>query len=307
MSLELLGGDVGNGVGGVLAGLKRQHVGEETGNVRRGHGGSGDGVDGVLAANPGGLNFETGGKDVIALAVVGEVSTLIGQGGGTDSDGVLSSGRRIAARVGVVITSSDGEVDASVDSSVDGLVKNGRLATTKRHVGGASLEALLALALLLRRHLFQVSLGSVLDTLDDIGHGAGAVGAEHLDSVNVCLLGNTVLLATDSAGAVSTVSVSILISIAGGDGLAPLGTTFKVDVVDVGAGVDDVDVNTLTALGGVEVLVEGAKGQAVPVGDTGKTPRGVLLEGGFLLGAHGVDFLVNLDIFDLWHLLAFDT
>lgn len=35
--LELLGGDVGDSVGRVLARLKRQHVGEETSNVGRGH------------------------------------------------------------------------------------------------------------------------------------------------------------------------------------------------------------------------------------------------------------------------------
>lgn len=35
--LELLGGDIGDSIGRVLARLKRQHVGEETSNVGRGH------------------------------------------------------------------------------------------------------------------------------------------------------------------------------------------------------------------------------------------------------------------------------
>ena len=44
-----------------------------------GHGGTGDGVGSVLATNPGGENVKTRGKDVIALAVVGEVGTFIGK------------------------------------------------------------------------------------------------------------------------------------------------------------------------------------------------------------------------------------
>jgi hypothetical protein len=123
-----------------------------------------------------------------------------------------------------------------------------------------------------------VRLGSVLDALDDIGHGARAVGAEDLDGVDVRLLGDTVLLASNGAGAVGAVAVAILVSIAVGDGLAPLGATLKVDVLGVCASVDDVNVNTLTTVGGVEVLVPGAEAQGVAVRDTGETPWGVLLD-----------------------------
>ena len=93
VSLELLGRDVGNSVGRVLGRLKRQHVGKKTSNVGRGHGGSGDGVGSVLRADPGGQDVETRGEDVVALSVVGEVRTLVKEGGGTDGDGVLSSSR----------------------------------------------------------------------------------------------------------------------------------------------------------------------------------------------------------------------
>lgn len=140
-------------------------------------------------------------------------------------------------------------------------------------------------------------LGGVLDTLDNIRHGARAVGAQDLDGLDVSLLGNAVLLAGDGAGAVCTVSVSILIGITLRDGLAPGRTTLKVDVLDVGAGVDNVDVNTLTAVLGVQVLVEGAEAQAVTVGDTGETPGGILLSLG--VGLESVDFLVLLDEVDL--------
>ncbi len=277
VSLELLGGDVGDSVGRVLGRLERQHVGKETSNVGRSHGGTRDGVGGVLRADPGGQDVETRGEDVVALSVVGEVGTLVKQSGGTDSDGILSRSRGVVAGVGVVVSGSDGKVDASINGSVDSKVESGRLATSQAHVGSASLEALL-LTVLGGLDGLCVRLGSVLDALDDIGHGARAVGAEDLDGVDVRLLGDTVLLASNGAGAVGAVAVAILVSIAVGDGLAPLGATLKVDVLGVCASVDDVNVNTLTTVGGVEVLVPGAEAQGVAVRDTGETPWGVLLD-----------------------------
>ena len=80
VGLELLGCDVGNSVSRVLGGLERQHVGQETSNVRRSHRGTRDGVGGVLRANPGRKNVKTWGKDVVALSVVGKVGTLIVEG-----------------------------------------------------------------------------------------------------------------------------------------------------------------------------------------------------------------------------------
>jgi hypothetical protein len=137
-----------------------------------------------------------------------------------------------------------------------------------------------------------------LDTLDDIGHRAGAVGAENLDSDDIGLLGDTVLLACDSAGAVGAMSVSIFVGIAGRDGLAPLGAALEVDVLGVGTGVDDVDVNAFAAVDRVEVLVEGSEVECLAVRDAGKTPWCVLL--GFWGCLEGVYFLVDLDVFDLF-------
>ena len=73
------------------------------------------------------------------------------------------------------------------------------------------------------------------------------------------LLGNTVFLAGDGAGAVSAVSVSILVLIAVGNSLAPFGAALKVNVVDVGAGVNNVDIDTLATLTVIQVLVEAAE------------------------------------------------
>jgi hypothetical protein len=113
----------------------------------------------------------------------------------------------------------------------------------------------------------------------------------------VCLLGHTVLLAGDGARAVCSVSVAVLIRITLRDGLAPRRTTLKVDVLSVGAGVDDVDIDALATVLSVEVLVEGAEAQAVTVGDTGEAPGCVLLD--LRLRAENVNLLVSLNELDL--------
>jgi len=51
--LELLGSNLLDRKGRVIGGLERDIVGQQTSNVGRGHGGTRDGVDSVLAANPG--------------------------------------------------------------------------------------------------------------------------------------------------------------------------------------------------------------------------------------------------------------
>lgn len=68
--LELVGIDGGNGDLKVTSSLGSKEAGQETGNVRRGPGGARDGGDGILGGNPGGLDAQTVGKDLSALAVV---------------------------------------------------------------------------------------------------------------------------------------------------------------------------------------------------------------------------------------------
>ncbi len=306
--LELGGGNGSDSVLGVGGRLERQVVGQETADVGRGHRGTRDGVDGVLGADPGGLNVQAGGKDVGALAIVGEVGTAVINGRGTDSDGVLGGSGRVVAGIGIIVTGSYGKVEALGNGSIDGDVKESSLATTKRHVGDGALEAL-ALTSLGVLDLLLVGLGSPVNALDDIGHGARAVGAEDLDGIDVGLLSNTILLTSDGAGAVSTVTVAILVGIAIRSSVTPLGTTLKVDVGDVGTSVDNVGINTLTTVFGVQVLVEGTEAQSLAVRNTGKTPRSLLLRLGVtgvfsdsILGAdrnHGVDDGVTLDGLDL--------
>lgn len=288
--LELSGLELGE-VARIGLGLEGQEVGQEPGDVGGGHRGAGDGVDGVLAANPGRLDVQAGGKDVSTLSVVGEVRALVAEGGGTDGDGLLGGSGRVVASIGIVITGSDGEVDARLDGSVDSHVERWGLATTKRHVGGRTLE----IGILLGR-LLDVRLGGPLNTLDDVRHSARSVGAEHLDCEDVGLLGDTVLLTTDSTGAVSSVSVAVDIGITSRNGLAPLGTALEVNVLNVRASIDDVNVDTRATAGLVDVLVEVAEVQTLLVRDTGESPGGVFLGDGIF---ERVDDRVLLNVRDL--------
>lgn len=293
--LKLLGGDLSNSVSRVRRGLQGDVVGQQTSNVRGGHGGSRDGVNSILAANPSRQNVQTRGEDVSALSVVGEVGAFISQGGGTDGDGVLGSGRRVVASISIVITSGNSKVNAGLNSGIDSKIQSTRATTTQGHVSNAALEAL-GLAVLSSLGLLDVSLGSPLNTLHNIRHGTRATGAQDLHAVNIGLLGNTVLLAGNSTRAVSAVTVAILVLITLGDGLPPGGTTLKVNVIDKSAGVNNVGINTFTTLFGVKVLIECAKGKAVTVRDTGQTPRSVLLERRLRVNA---DLRVPLNIINL--------
>jgi hypothetical protein len=248
--LQLLGSDLSNSVGRVLGRLERQVVGQKTSDVWGSHGSTRDGVDCILGTNPGGLNAQAGGEDVVALSEVGEVSAGIIESASTDSDGKISSSWGVVARIGVVVTSGHSEVDTSLNSTIYSTVKSGRLATTERHVGGRALEALLSLL-----GLLSVCIGSPFDTLDNICHGSRAIGSEDLNSVDVGLLGNTILLSSDSTGAVSSVSVSILIGIVGRDSLAPVRSALEINVLIVGSSVNNIDINTLSTISGIQVFV----------------------------------------------------
>ena len=73
-------------------------------------------------------------------------------------------------------------------------------------------------------------------------------------------------------------SISVLILIARRYGFAPRCTAFEINVVHVSASVDNIDINALAAIVGVQVLIEVAEGKRFSVGDTSKTPWGILLD-----------------------------
>jgi hypothetical protein len=76
---------------------------------------------------------------------------------------------------------------------------------------------------------------------------------------------------------VGSVTVAIEIFVVGRDGLAPVSTTTEVCVFHIDTSIDCVNINTLATFRSVKVLVKGTEREAVPVGNTGQTPGGVLL------------------------------
>ncbi|KAK5632321.1 hypothetical protein RRF57_008034 [Xylaria bambusicola] len=95
------------------------------------------------------------------------------------------------------------------------------------------------------------------------------IRAKHLDSINVGLLRNTIFLSGNGTRAVSTVAITIFVLVAVGDRLAPLGTTLEINVVNVGASVNNVDINALTTLSSVQVFVKGSEIEGLAVRNPG--------------------------------------
>lgn len=276
--------------GRLRGGGQRQVVGNQTGNVRGSHRCSRNGALGSLGANPGRLDVLSRSEDINTLSDVGEVGARVIQGRGTDSDGFSNAGGGVVAGIAVVVTGGDGKVKTSSNSSCNVVVQGTGLATSEGHVGDGTL---VLLALLLGESL--VLLDGIVDTSNDVGHGAGSVGAQDLDGDNVGLLGDTIGSAGNGSGAVSTVAVVICIRVVGGDGLTPLGSALELVVFSVDTGVDDKDSDALSSVGVVLVLVEGAEGQCFAVGDTGETPGGAGLD----LDVGSINKLVALNVVDL--------
>ena len=165
-------------------------------------------------------------------------------------------------------------MNATVDCAVEGLVQGLRLATTERHVRNgtlvrslASLPELIRSSLRLRNSLFN----SPNNTSHDVAHSTAAVTTEHLDSDNVCCLSDTVRTRRDGTCAVRPVSVRVDVLIVLGNGLAPMRTTLKLNVINIDTGVDDVDINALATARVVLVLGEGTEGELGTVAYPRKT------------------------------------
>lgn len=100
-------------------------------------------------------------------------------------------------------------------------------------------------------------LSSPRNTTNNVGHRTRPRVAEDLDSDEVGRLCDTVLPRSDGTGTVGAVPVTVKVVGAGSHGLAPLGAPLKLDVVDVDAGIDDVDVDSFAIV--VLVLVLAAE------------------------------------------------
>ena len=171
-------------------------------------------------------------------------------------------------------TSSDSEVETPFDSSIHSIIESARLATTERHVSDGALVLGLAgrLEFCASSSILLLCLaGGEVDTRNDIGHGTGAVRAEDLDSNHVRLLGDTVTLRSNGTRAVSSVTIVVNVLVVLGNGLPPRGTALELVVLDVDAGIDDVDINAVATKRLVLVLGEGAERQLGAMADAGET------------------------------------
>lgn len=199
--LEAVLGEVLAQARGRLA--QAQEVSTEASNVRRGHGGAGDGVG--VAAGPGAGDVSTGSEDIDKASNVGVGGERIVLGGGTDGAGARLRGGRVAGGIRAVVASGDSKEEASVDDGGSGLVDRVGLATTQGHVHDNTLGACLASGVL----------GDKLHAGNDAGVGARAAGIKDLHAENLGLLGNTVCLGANRATDVCAMAIAIGVVLVG--------------------------------------------------------------------------------------------
>jgi hypothetical protein len=233
--------------------------------MRRCHRGAGNGVDGGVTAFPGREDVEARGKNVVAFPKIREICTLIGKSRGSNSDSLLGSRGRVVARIEVVVTGSDSEVDTSVNGSIYREVEGDRLPATETHIRRTSFETFLTLAFLRGLDFVDVGERCPLNALDHVGHCSRAIRLQDFDSVDVGLLRYTIFLPSNGTRAVSAMAIIVNVLLARRYSLSPVRPTLEIDMIDVGTGVNDIDIDTFAAISGVKVLVEVAKAKAVSV------------------------------------------
>lgn len=136
---------------------KRKGLGGGT-RTRAGHAGPRDGVDLVGASDPGAGGVLTGSVQRGAVAKVRERGALVGDGNGTDDDGValvVDDGRAGAAQacIALLVSGRDGEVDSVLVGLSDGLVEGLRgLEGSEGHGGHRAGKVSDILALLVVSH-----------------------------------------------------------------------------------------------------------------------------------------------------------
>ena len=76
----------------------------------------------------------------------------------------------------------------------------------------------------------------------------------------------------------SAVTVAVLVFVIKRYCFTPRSSTFKIDVLDIGSSVNDVDIDTFSAFSSVKIFVEGTEAQALSMRYSSEAPRGTLLE-----------------------------
>jgi len=181
--------------------------------------------------------------------VVGEIGPGVVAGGGADGDGSFDTGWRVVAGVAVIVSGGDGKVESLIDGVRDGCVEGAGFAASEGHVG---YRTLVGTALLSAEG--QMFLDREIHTGNDVRHGARSIRPQDLDGDHLSLLGDTIGSTTNGTSTVGTMSISISIRVAIGDGRTPGSAALKLVMVDRNASVDDKDGNAVAAFGIVDVL-----------------------------------------------------
>jgi len=225
--------------------------------------------------------------------VVREVGPLVSEGGSTNSDGLLSSSRGVIACIAVIVTwhvyetmhttvcfktlkltSSNGEMESTIDSTVNGVIEGLGLSTTQTHVcnralvvGPSGSSILLSSSISFNLSLFS----RPSNTPNDIGHASTSIGTQYLDSDDVSLLSNTIFFGSDGSSTVSTMTVAVLIFVISRHSCTPGSATLELDVGSVDTSIDDIYVYTSTTLRFIQVLSESTEREFRTVTDAGQT------------------------------------
>lgn len=157
-------------------------------------------------------------------------------------------------------TGSNCEVQSQSHGSVDCPIQRLRLSTPKTHVGNRAFVSRLSRSRVLRlcsSSLGQGRLCGPIYTIDDVRHTSATVGTEHLDGDDIGSFCDSIFTRSNSSGAVSSVTVTVLVDVVLRNGLSPRCPTFELDVFDVDTSVNDVDIDTFASIAFVLVLCEG--------------------------------------------------
>ena len=182
----------------------------------------------------GGEQGRTGNHTPSIVRVAGLAIVGIGR---ADGVGKRLRGRRIESRILVVVTRGDHDSQARVDSISNGAIESWRVAAPQGHVRNLSANVSatnlhtkgrrVAHRLLNTAIVLGVT-NSPLNAQDDAGDAPSAVGAEHLDSDEVALLGHTILCSSDGSGNMGSVAVFVRVWRAPDGVVAPPGAAAKV-------------------------------------------------------------------------------
>jgi len=167
--------------------------------------GMGGGLEGKEAysssrvPNPRTQHIHTRSKDIHQRAIVGEPRADIKLIARTDSARRRLRRRRVVRRIVIAIPRRNSKEHPRLDHRRRGVVDGRGARPAQRHVGDGAVGA----AARGRVGRDKVHAG------DDAGRGAGAVGVEDLDGVQLGLLGDAVVDAANGAGYVGAVAVAV--------------------------------------------------------------------------------------------------